>query len=156
VDRLSLKIRDPKARAEVEDNFRKTVGQLLGGATVLIGTAIYALEGVMNTSEQYHQPVLEALCAFVRDRARELGPRVTAIQAALTVIGRRSGGTGLVDLVDAHIPKARLFNLKLSRANLSGADLTGAAVSQTQLDEACGAEAKLPPGLNLKLCDSPK
>jgi hypothetical protein len=27
----------------------------------------YALEGVMNTSEQYHQPVLEALCAFVRD-----------------------------------------------------------------------------------------
>src|SRR6516225_9933211 len=28
---------------------------------------IYALEGVMNTSEQYHQPVLEALCAFVRE-----------------------------------------------------------------------------------------
>src|ERR1700733_865844 len=28
---------------------------------------IYALEGVMNTSEQYHGPVLEALCAFVRE-----------------------------------------------------------------------------------------
>jgi hypothetical protein len=28
---------------------------------------IYALEGVMNTSEQYHQPVLEALRAFVRN-----------------------------------------------------------------------------------------
>jgi hypothetical protein len=28
---------------------------------------IYALEGVMNTSEQYREPVLEALCAFVRD-----------------------------------------------------------------------------------------
>ena len=24
----------------------------------------------MNTSEQYHQPVLEALCAFVRDNAK--------------------------------------------------------------------------------------
>jgi hypothetical protein len=31
VNRLSLKIRDPKARADVEDNFRKTTGQLLGG-----------------------------------------------------------------------------------------------------------------------------
>ena len=31
---------------------------------------IYALEGVMNTSEQYHQPVLEALCAFVRENAK--------------------------------------------------------------------------------------
>jgi hypothetical protein len=31
---------------------------------------IYALEGVMNTSEEYHQPVLEALCAFVRDNTR--------------------------------------------------------------------------------------
>ena len=27
---------------------------------------LYALEGVMNTSSDYHQPVLEALCAFVR------------------------------------------------------------------------------------------
>jgi hypothetical protein len=27
---------------------------------------IYALEGVMNNSEDYHQPVLEALSAFVR------------------------------------------------------------------------------------------
>src|SRR6516165_3780633 len=35
VDRLALEIRDPKARADVEDNFRKTVGQLLGGAAVL-------------------------------------------------------------------------------------------------------------------------
>jgi hypothetical protein len=95
VDRLRLTIRDPKARADVEDNIRKTIGQLLGGAAVLIGAGfaylqftqqqqashellisnqvskgfeqlgsdkpvvrlggIYALEGVMNTSRQYHQ-----------------------------------------------------------------------------------------------------
>ena len=145
VDRLRLTIRDPKARADVEDNFRKTIGQLLlGGAAVLIGAVfaylqftqqqktaqqqlseqqqasrellvsnqvskgfeqlgsdkpvvrlggIYALEGVMNTSEQYHQPVLEALCAFVRDNTRNEkgeGPPTTQIQAALTVIGRRN------------------------------------------------------------------
>src|SRR6516164_7132586 len=117
VDRLALKIRDPKARADVEDNFRKTVGQALGGAAVLIGAGfalfqflqgqnqfreqqqaahdllisnqvskgfeqlagnkiamrlggIYALENVMNDKaslQQYHGPVLEALCAFVRE-----------------------------------------------------------------------------------------
>ena len=138
VNRLALTIRDPKARADVEDNFRKTVGQALGGAAVLIGAAfalfqflqqqkaahdllisnqvskgfeqlasdkiemrlggLYALEGVMNTSEQYHGPVLEALCAFVREHT--IGKTVsekqpaTDIQAALTVIGRRAEGTG--------------------------------------------------------------
>jgi hypothetical protein len=40
VARLALTIRDPKARAEAEDNFRKTVGQVLGGAAVLIGALI--------------------------------------------------------------------------------------------------------------------
>jgi hypothetical protein len=126
VSRLHLKIRDPKARADVEDNFRKTVGQALGGIFVLLGAGlaylqfteqqrssqhqftaqqetarqqlevqqnasrdllisnqvskgfeqlgsdnvrvrlggIYALEGVMNASEQYHQPVIEALCVI--------------------------------------------------------------------------------------------
>lgn len=122
VDRLSLKIRDARARTEVEDNFRKTIGQPLGGAAVLSGAGlaylqftqqqktaheqflkqqqtsqdllisnqvskgfeqlgsdkvvvrlggIYALEGVMNMSEQYHRPVLEALCAFVRGGTRD-------------------------------------------------------------------------------------
>src|SRR6202163_380501 len=137
VNRLRLTIRDPKARADVEDNFRKTVGQALGGAAVLIGAAfalfqflqqqqaahdllisnqvskgfeqlasdkiemrlggLYALEGVMNTSErpeQYRGPVLEALCAFVREYT--IGKTVSEkpaidIQAALTVIGRRKG-----------------------------------------------------------------
>ena len=28
---------------------------------------IYALEGVMNTSEEYHRPILEVLSEFVRD-----------------------------------------------------------------------------------------
>jgi len=112
VERLRLTIRDPKARADVEDNFRKTIGQLLGGAAVLVGAGfaylqfqqqqtsardllisnqvakgfellgnkddqieqrlggIYALEGVMNTSKEYYKPVLEALCAFVRNHTK--------------------------------------------------------------------------------------
>jgi hypothetical protein len=44
VNRLSLKIRDAKARADVEDNFRKTIGQLLGGAAVLVGAGLAYLQ----------------------------------------------------------------------------------------------------------------
>jgi uncharacterized protein YjbI with pentapeptide repeats len=177
VDRLRLTIRDPKARADVEDNLRKTIGQLLGGAAVLIGAGfaylqftqqqqasrdllisnqvakgfeqlgsdkvvvrlggIYALEGVMNTSEQYHQPVLEALSAFVRDGTRTAtgdAPPTTDIQAALTVIGRRAAiGTGAPDLANAHIPNANLVETNLSGANLSGANLSGANLMEADL-----------------------
>src|SRR6516225_4349127 len=192
VDRLRLTIRDPKARADVEDNIRKTIGQLLGGTAVLLGAAlaylqftqqqqtsqrqftqqqqasrdllisnqvakgfeqlgsdkvvvrlggIYALEGVMNTSDQYHKPVLEALSAFVRDGTRTEtgdGPPATDIQDALTVIGRRAAiGTGTPDLAGAHIPNANLGRANLmGRANLSGANLTYADLSRANLGSA--------------------
>jgi Pentapeptide repeats (8 copies) len=191
VDRLRHTLRDPKARADVEDNFRKTIGQLLGGAAVLLGAGlaylqfsqqqqasqrqfsqqqqaarellisnqvakgfeqlgsdkivvrlggIYALEGVMNTSEAYHQPVLEALSAFVRDGTRTQkgdGPPATDIQAALAVIGRRAAiGTGVPDLANARFPKAYLSGADLNRAHLSGADLSGARLLDARLIEA--------------------
>jgi hypothetical protein len=215
VDGLRLSVRDPKARADIEDNLRKTIGQLIGGTMVLVGAGvgaviaylqlsqqqqasrdllistqvskgfeqlgsdkpvvqlggIYALEGVMKTSEQYHQPVLEALCAFVRDRTKTDtgdGPPVTEIQAALTVIGRRKviGREG-PDLSNAHIPQARLRDADLRETDLSGADLSHAdldsvhldgadlrhaTVTQAQLEEACGKDVKLDPGLTIKPC----
>jgi uncharacterized protein YjbI with pentapeptide repeats len=202
VDRLRLTIRDPKARADVEDNFRKTIGQLLGGFAVLLGTGfayiqfvqqqqtsqqqfsqqqlasrallisnqvskgfeqlgsdrvvvrlggIYALEGVMNPSEQYYQAVLEALSAFVRDSTRTDtgdGPPATDIQAVLTVIGRRkplftaeivrttpfrTTASGTVafrapgpNLDFVHIPKANLVLATLNEVSLEGANLSGA------------------------------
>lgn len=39
VERLRLTIRDPKARADVEDNLRKTITQVFGGIVVLFGGA---------------------------------------------------------------------------------------------------------------------
>ena len=184
VTRLSIQIPDPKARADAEDNFRKTVGQALGGVAVLIGAGvaylqftqqqqashdllisnqvskgfeqlagketamrlggIYALEGVMNTSEQYHRSVLEALCAFVRDgtigkTVNEDGPAID-IQAALTVIGRRKAPEGLVqmDLAAANIPKAdlrsaHLYDAILTRANLRRANLIDANLTDANL-----------------------
>jgi uncharacterized protein YjbI with pentapeptide repeats len=171
VDRLNLKIRDAKARADVEDNFRKTIGQFMGGVAVLLGAGfaylqfseqqhaahellisnqvskgfeqfgsdnirlrlggIYALEGVMNASEPYSEPVLEALSAFVRDNTRNTHTGdekpATDIQAVLTVIGRRvQFGPEIADLVHAHIPKADLAHANLIGADLRHVDLSGA------------------------------
>jgi uncharacterized protein YjbI with pentapeptide repeats len=187
VDQLRFVIRDPKARADVEDNFRKTMTQLFAGLVTLfagivalsaaviaylqlsqqqkashellisnqvskgfeqLGSdkpairlgGIYALEGVMNTSEQYHKPVLEALSAFVRDGTRTEtgdGPPPTDIQAALTVIGRRAAiGTGTPNLANSHIPKVDLGGASLTSANLRGADLRGANLTRANLSGA--------------------
>jgi hypothetical protein len=108
---------------------------------------IYALEGVMNTSEQYHRPVLEALCAFVRESM--IGKTVpkdkptTDVQAALTVIGRRIKGPGAVDLANVSIPGANLGHADLSGANLSGTDLSGANLRNADLSGASLTKANL-------------
>jgi uncharacterized protein YjbI with pentapeptide repeats len=183
--RRALKSRDPKARADVEDNFRKTLSQLLGGAAVLIGAwltfqtvqtqinsqqqaardllisnqvskgfeqlasdkiamrlgGIYALEGVLNTSEEYHRPVLEGLSAFVRENATEKtappNKPATDVQAALSVIGRRKEieGEG-VDLANVSIGGANLLGAYLTGANLSGANLSDADLGDANLSGA--------------------
>jgi uncharacterized protein YjbI with pentapeptide repeats len=209
VDQLRVTISDAKARADVEDNFRKTIGQLLGGAAVLAGATfaylqftqqleisrrqldatveqgkqqrdaaqallisnqvakgfellgnkdheitlrlggIYALEGVMNTSPQYYKPVLEALCAFVRDGTRtdtketREGPPASDIQAALTVIGRRAAGVGVPYLVGAQIPKANLNAADLSGTVLDNANLIGAQLNVANLSDALLFDANL-------------
>src|SRR5215469_1129438 len=56
VDRLRLTIRDPKARADVEDNFRKTISQLLLAAGALVGAGIAYLqftEQQRNSEQQF-------------------------------------------------------------------------------------------------------
>src|SRR5712671_5475311 len=102
---------------------------------------IYALEGVMNASErpeQYRGPVVEMLCAFVREYT--IGKTVFAkpaidIQAALTVIGRRKGQE-LPDLAQANIPGANLSGANLSGADLDSAHLNSAFLSGANLSGA--------------------
>jgi len=181
-DRLRLTIRNPKARTDVEDNFRK-IGQLLLAAAALVGAGlaylpfqqqqrsshdvlisnqvakgfellgnkdkeplqrlggIYALEGVMNNSEDYHQPVLEALSAFVRVETKTEtgeGPPPDDIQAALSVITRRKSGFKELPLFlgKVHIPKADLGGTNLTRAYLNGANLTRAHLVGADLTRA--------------------
>jgi hypothetical protein len=46
----NLGLENPKERADVEDNFRKTFGQLLGGVAVLVG-AIFAYFQFLSSSK---------------------------------------------------------------------------------------------------------
>ena len=67
----------------------------------------------------------------------------------------------LANLRDARLMGADLSDAILDDAELGGADLRdanlrGAKVFQSQLDQACGTNGKLPPGLTLKPCPEPK
>ena len=117
----------------------------------------------MNGSDQYYRSVLEALTAFVREGttppAPTLPPRLyespppTDIQAALTVIGRRTVGQGVVNLTKADIAGAflngaDLTNAALTNADLAHADLTNANLTLAHLTEADLTRADLT-GANL-------
>ena len=76
---------------------------------------IHALEGILQMqppdkiSPDHRQPVLEALCAFVREHTignDRFGTVTTDVQAVLTVIGRRPEELKLVDLSGAVVPGA--------------------------------------------------
>jgi Pentapeptide repeats (8 copies) len=125
----------------ISNQVSKGFEQLAGAKIAMRLGGIYALEGVMNTSPEYHQPVLEALCAFVRDGAKDQtgeGPPATDIQAAFTVIARRGPGQGSVNLEAARLPKSAsiMGDADLSGANLRGANLSGAALILANLSEA--------------------
>jgi uncharacterized protein YjbI with pentapeptide repeats len=93
--------------------------------------------------------VLEALTAFVREGTKvktttpwSLLPK--DIQAALTVIGRRSAYVNdLIDLSDANLPSADLFGANLAHADLTHAYLPGANLSGANLSGAYLRDANL-------------
>lgn len=140
----------------------KTVERTEPNLEVRLG-AIYALERIAQDSERDHIPIMETLCAYVRENsnarkaqeplnvtkeekqrersavtidqaytiklfqwARSLPFPRTDVQAALTVIGRRSA------LRRAH-ETARGYRLDLTHANLQGADLSALALERTLL-----------------------
>jgi pentapeptide repeat protein len=151
----------------ISNQVSKGFEQLASDKVAMQLGGIYALEGVMNTSEQYHGSVLEGLCAYVREKtavktATENKPDKPAIdvQAALTVIGRRAKGIegGKIDLANvsirgavlnfANLTGANLSGANLSFAKLTGTDLGGANLSLANLNFADLSDAHLP-GANL-------
>jgi hypothetical protein len=94
-------------RGQITDRFSKAVEQLGGALDVRVG-GIYALERVLHESADDHQPIVEILCAFIREHAKlpaetpsvgeswvrgsvpdGVSPPQPDVQAALTVLGRR-------------------------------------------------------------------
>jgi hypothetical protein len=67
VDRLRLAVRDPKARADVEDNIRKTIGQLLAVAGTLLG-AVVVLIGAGLAYLQFTQQQRTAQEQFLKQQ----------------------------------------------------------------------------------------
>lgn len=147
----------------ISNQVSKGFEQLAGEKMEMRLGGIYALEGVINTSGQYHGPVLEALCAFVRDHTAIMRPPsatpMTDVQTVLTVIGGRHNPRPYeVNLAGAKIPGADLTVAYLEHANLTETNLEGASLAaahleaadlgEGQIDKAFGdAETKLPEGL---------
>lgn len=114
------------------ERFTRAVGQLGDERLEVRLGAIYALEQVANESRLHHQPAMEVLCAYLRERAgwdaeRPAAPRLpTDVQAVLTVLGRRT----------VTHEASTAFRLDLRRTDLRGADLNGVNLERAQLFEA--------------------
>jgi uncharacterized protein YjbI with pentapeptide repeats len=143
---------------QITDRFTKAIEQLghLTAIDVRLG-GIYALERIARDSKHDHPQVIEVLTAYVREHAsratanagtstqpegrstRTDDPSVsfpraalaTDVQAALTVLGRRTlqhekDSEPALNLVGAQLTKANLAEASLRHADLRGADLYGA------------------------------
>jgi hypothetical protein len=131
---------------QVTDRYTKAVGQLASRRTDERIGGIYALERVMIDSPRDHYTVIEVLSAFVREHAtfpaEQSGPNETTadVQAALTVLGRRPERPQReprpVNLIRTWLPRADLRDARLRGVVLCGANLRGADLIRTQLQDA--------------------
>ena len=120
--------------------------------------AIYSLEKLARDYARLHWPIMEIICAYIRENGN--GPKVgeeadaepypmdfvvfprVDVQAALTVVGRRSDVQRSqelphqrVDLSGARLMGADLSGLDFRRANLSGSFLQFATLSNADISE---------------------
>jgi hypothetical protein len=160
-------------RGQVTDRFGKAIEQLGSGSLAVRLGGIYALEQIAFDSADLHWPVMEVLCAYLREHApaREdveasaetTRARVPADHRAIaTVIGRRRvdqdpegqrldlGATDLsglrwnkARLENAFVRAARLERANLSDAHLDGADLRGVRLKRAYLQRAYLNDADL-------------
>jgi uncharacterized protein YjbI with pentapeptide repeats len=137
-------------QGQVADRFTQAVGQLGSKQiTVRLG-GIYSLETIANQSHDTRLVVFEVLTAYVRQHAsigaeddRRLEVRLPDVQAAMTVLGRRTAlpsdpplNLRNVDLHGANLKHARLSGALFDEANLNGADFQYAQLENTHFAEA--------------------
>jgi uncharacterized protein YjbI with pentapeptide repeats len=154
--------------ARITDLYTKAIDQLGNDHLAVQTGGIYALERIARDAPTDNQTtIMEVLATFVRGVSNLQWPslepddtqttRTTqlAVQAALTVIGRRNPTYDVlpIDLSGAKLPKADLTQATLMRAdlggawlagaNLTGADLTGADLTGADLQRANLTDADL-------------
>lgn len=144
--------------AHLADRFAAAVDLLSRDDLTSRLSGIYALEQIAFASERHHAQMVEILTAYVREHAPITGPPATAgrrpvrppadVQAALTVLGRRSldfrkKETHRLNLVRTDLRGANLASAFLEGAMLDGAWLQGANLSQARLDRALLKGARL-------------
>lgn len=164
--------RNVALQAQYSDRYVKAV-ELLGSekSEIRLG-GIYALEQILRDSPPHHWTVIETLSAFIRENAPRppsaQQPETTdplekppnAIQAALTVLGRRPQDTdrqkqehGRIDLSFTYLRGANLYQAQLNNvifaktdldlAKMHGAALNGANFYDSSLRYANFENAKL-------------
>lgn len=117
--------------------------------------AIYALERIAKDSERDHWPIMEVLCAYIRNPQNTGTPKLSKeaknpaewrqsirapridVQAALTVIGRRSPERIQYEIVNGlrlNLEEANLQDAILSHGNFSRAQFKGANLDLARID----------------------
>jgi uncharacterized protein YjbI with pentapeptide repeats len=137
--------------ARITDLYTKAIDQLGNDHLAVQTGGIYALERIARDAPRdNHTTIMEVLATFVRGVSNLQWPspepddtqttRTTqlAVQAALTVIGRRNPTYDVlpIDLSGAKLPQADLTNAPLMRADLSAAWLAGANLAYANLTDA--------------------
>ena len=145
---------------QITDRFTKAIEQLGHEQLDVRLGGIYALERIAKDSREDHPQVVEVLTAYVREHAarspsigrNQVPPApekrpdrpTTDVQAALTVLGRRTIGHEQHAPLVLDLSFTELANMNLQGANFSGANLSGTNLSYAQLDHANFAGALLP------------
>lgn len=155
-------------RGQVTDRFIKALERLGSGEMYVRVGGIHALAHVLRDSRDHHADVLQVLVAFVRHHTlltttddtssgiRSEPPTEPApdVQAALTAIVTRPVRPdyepgGILHLAGLHLAGAQLPGARLRGADLTGsalqeAQMPGADLSQALLSEANLSDAQLP------------
>jgi uncharacterized protein YjbI with pentapeptide repeats len=142
---------------QVTQRFTAAVEQLgHDKAEVRLG-AIFALERIANDSIRDAPTITETLSAYIRNRCTSVAPPMADVQAALTVLGRRSWAekigysmpvdlTGAVldgyDLSKASLKYCIAINASFRGSNLRSCDLCYAKLQGASLDGAVATSAK--------------
>jgi pentapeptide repeat protein len=146
---------------QITEHYTRAVEQLGSDKLAVRLGAIYALERIAKDSERDHWPIMEILTAYIRENApwkqedelSKISANMQAadiqavlsakiapdIQAALTVLGRRTYGyreEGWLNLTKTNLRKADLAIANLKCVNLREAHLEGADLLEADLQAA--------------------